>query len=65
MTTDNPNTYDDERYTNASNDAITGIAEMWEAGGSLEDIENTIKDALCNVGFDATEISVDIGLRPQ
>lgn len=47
---ENPNEYDDEEFTNASNRADPAIQAMWEAGARLSDIEDTIANALANAG---------------
>lgn len=46
---DNPNEYDDEAFTQSSNDLIEATYGMWEAGASEEDILNAVKDALSQV----------------
>ena len=46
---ENPNEYDDELFTQSSNDVIEGVLGMWEAGASEEDILACVKDALSQV----------------
>lgn len=48
--TENPNEYDDESFTNASNGLVGYVSELWEAGASIDDIQNVIKDALEGAG---------------
>ena len=46
---ENPNEYDDEAYTQASNDLFDAIFAMWEAGAAEDDIQAIVKDALSQV----------------
>jgi hypothetical protein len=51
--TDNPNRYDDEEFTRWSVQADTAIVALWEAGASLENIEEIVKNALENADVKA------------
>jgi hypothetical protein len=43
---DNPNEYDDERYTSGSNDLIEAVGTLWEAGASEDEIRREFEQAL-------------------
>ena len=44
----NPNVYDDEAYSKESMDLDSSLVGMWDAGASIENIEETIVTAFEN-----------------
>lgn len=48
---DNPNEYNDEMYSKESVDLDSAIQGIWEAGASLDEIEEIIKNGLDNAGL--------------
>jgi len=45
---ENPNEYNDEAYTSASNDLFSAISGLWEAGADEQDIQSQFDQALEN-----------------
>jgi len=52
---DNPNEYNDEMYSRESLDLDSAVQGMWEAGASLEEIADTVRNA-----FDNAEVKVHV-----
>lgn len=44
----NPNEYDDDAYTKASNELFEAVANLWNAGASQNDIESDFAAAMDN-----------------
>lgn len=43
---ENPNAYDDDKWSRASMDLRSAVASFWEAGCDLEHIEQDVQGAL-------------------
>lgn len=54
---ENQNEYDDEQFTRWSVEVNAAIGGMWEAGASLSDIEEVVRNAFENVGAEGVEVS--------
>lgn len=52
MAINNPNDYNDEKYTEASVKLYAAVASMWSAGSSLDHIAETIQSALDDADVD-------------
>jgi hypothetical protein len=64
---DNPNEYDDEAYTTASNDlahAITnGIDRLWAAGGTIGNIEAELNIGAENALIPGATLVITVTVR--
>lgn len=52
---DNPNEYNDEMYSKESVDLDSAVQGMWEAGASLDEIAETVRNA-----FENAEVKVNV-----
>lgn len=53
---ENPNEYNDERYTYGTVELSHAIQTMWNAGASEENIATELTNACENIGIDPTAI---------
>lgn len=56
----NPNEYNDEKWSQRSGEVDMAIQSFWEAGASIDDIGETVTNALDNAG-----VSVDVDIFPR
>lgn len=57
---DNPNEYDDDGYTRWSVEADSAIVALWEAGASLDNIEEILANAVENATGQRAGVSITI-----
>jgi hypothetical protein len=55
---ENENEYDDGAYTRATNDLANAVANLWNAGASLDNLESELEMALENATGRGVLISV-------
>jgi hypothetical protein len=55
---DNPNEYDDEKWSTASMRLISAVQAAWEAGASLDNIGQDVQTGLENAG--AEDVMVEV-----
>jgi hypothetical protein len=44
----NPNEYDDAAFCKANLNLVDAVQQLWDAGAEVEDIQNSVKNALEN-----------------
>lgn len=57
---DNPNAYDDGDYARWASETDTAIGGLWDAGASIDNIEETVANAVEN----ATGSRVTVSIQP-
>jgi hypothetical protein len=61
---ENPNEYNDEEWGRWSVEVDTSIQAFWEAGATVEEIAEAVKNALENIGMNVeVDIMVDERIR--
>lgn len=58
---ENPNPYNDDKYAESSSRLHSAIGSMWEAGASIENIEDTISNALEDCDVPEPNVSITDG----
>lgn len=58
---ENPNEYDDDAYLRAMDELVSAVVAMWEAGASLDNIAEEVRNGLDNEGIKAQVMIVASG----
>jgi len=54
----NPNPYDDDKFSAAALKIVSGIRGLWEAGGTINNLEDVIQGELMDIGFREPEVEI-------